>query len=206
MNTKNYTLIGTIFILTTVTLLTLGCQAFAAQYQYKGAVVNPPQPMSDFELMSATGQPFRLSDVEGDIRLIYFGYTNCPDVCPLTLWEVKTALAQLETGRERIHVIFISADPERDTPQVMANYTAAFGPEFIGLSDDWTKVESVMQTYGAFAEKEEVADSALGYTVNHSATLYLVDPQSRLLLQYPFGFEAEELSSDLAYQLRQENS
>jgi len=205
MDIKIYKSTPIIVILAVLALFSLGCQAFAAPYQYKGALVEPPQPLPDFELMSAAGQPFRLSDAEGDISLIYFGYTSCPDVCPLTLWEVKTALSQLEIGRERIHVIFISADPERDTPQVMANYTAAFGPQFIGLTDEFDKTEAVMKPLGAFAEKEEVADSALGYLVNHSATLYLVGPQRRLLLQYPFGFEADDLRSDLTYLLQQEN-
>lgn len=202
----NSKMLSGVIIIIAAALLNLGCQALAADYQFKGAVVDPPQPMPNFELMSSSGQPFRLSDVEGDFSLIYFGYTNCPDVCPLTMWEVKNALANLETGRERIHVIFISADPERDPPQVLSKYMAAFGPEFIGLSDDFAKVQAVMQPYGAFAEKETVDDSALGYVVNHSATLYLIGPQRQMLLQYPFGFAAEDLSSDLAYLLRQEES
>lgn len=82
---------------------------------------------------------------------------------------------------------------------------AVFGPEFAGLSNDFEKVQAVMQPYGAFAQKEAVEDSALGYVVNHSASLYLVGPQRQLLLQYPFGFEAEDLRSDLAHLLRQEN-
>lgn len=196
---------ATLILIMLAGLTLVGCQAFAGGYQYKGAVVDPPQPLPDFELMSAGGQPFHLSDVAGDISLIYFGYTNCPDVCPLTMWEIKNALANLETGRERVHVIFISADPERDTPQVLGKYMAVFGPEFVGLSDDFEKVQAVMQPYGAFAQKEAVEDSALGYVVNHSASLYLVSPQRQLLLQYPFGFEAEDLRSDLAHLLRQEN-
>ena len=199
MNFKNKRLWGIMGILVGLSLLSVACSG----YEYRGTVIDPPLPLPDFELMSASGQPFHLSDVEGDIALIYFGYTYCPDVCPLTMTEVKKALAGLETGRERIHVIFISVDPERDTPEVLANYMAAFGPEFIGLTDDFAKTQEVMKPYGAFAEKEEVPDSALGYLVNHTARLYLVGPKRNLLLHYSFGFTAKDLQSDLVHLLQQ---
>ena len=187
-----------------VGILLAGCQL--GQYEYKGGVIDPPIELPDFELAATDGQPFHLSDVEGDIALIYFGYTYCPDVCPLTMWEVKEALANLETGRDRVHVIFVSVDPERDTPEKLANYVSAFGPEFIGLTDDFVKTQEMMKPYGAFAEQEEVEDSALGYLVNHTARLYLVTPEREILLQYPFGFPAEDLTSDLNHLLQQEGS
>lgn len=192
-----------ISLLLVLSLFGVGCQIFG--YEYKGNLIEPPMSLPDFELMSANGQPFRLSDVEGDIALIYFGYTYCPDVCPLTMSEVKKALSGLGTGRDRVHVIFISVDPERDTPDVLSKYMAAFGPEFIGLTDDFDRVQEVMKPFGAFAEKEEVSDSALGYLVNHTARLYLVDPQGDLVLTYPFGFEADDLRSDLVYLLQLES-
>jgi protein SCO1/2 len=159
--------------------------------------------LPDFELAATNGQPFQLSEVKGDIALIYFGYTHCPDVCPLTMGTVKEALVSLEQGRERVHVIFISVDPERDTPEALSRYMAAFGPEFVGLSDDFAKVEEVMQSYGAFAEKETGSTSAAGYLVSHPARLYLVNPQGELLLTYSFGFTAEDLQGDLEYLLQQ---
>ncbi len=184
----------------------VGCQAFAPTYEFKGALLDPPLPVPDFELNSTKNQPFHLSDVKGDIALIYFGYTYCPDVCPLTLADVRQAVNKLEQGRERVHVIFISVDPERDTPEALSRYVSAFDPSFIGLSDDFEKVKEVMKPYGAFAEKETVADSAAGYLVSHSARLYLVGPDQQLLLMYPFGFKSEDLRSDLAYLVSQKNS
>jgi protein SCO1/2 len=197
----NYKILGAIMAIG-LGIFLAGCRL--GQYEYKGGLIDPPIELPDFELMGTNGQPFHLGDVEGDIALIYFGYTYCPDVCPLTMWEVKKALAELETGQERVHVIFISVDPERDTPEKLANYMAAFGPEFIGLTDDFAKTQEMMKPYGAFAEKEEVEDSVLGYLVNHTARLYLIDPQRRILLQYPFGFTSEDLARDLNYLLQQE--
>ncbi|MBN1993178.1 MAG: SCO family protein [Anaerolineae bacterium] len=203
MAPKNKYFFLLISLLLGLTGVGVGCQVFG--YEYKGSVIDPPLPLPNFELMAANGQPFRLSEVEGDLALLYFGYTYCPDVCPLTLSEVKKALTSLENGRERVHVIFISVDPERDTPAVLSKYMAAFGPEFTGLTDDFERVQAVMQPYGAYAEKQAVPDSALGYLVNHTARLYLVDPQRNLILTYPFGFTAADLRSDLAYLLRQES-
>ncbi len=182
----------------------VGCQAFASGGpQFKGAEVSPPAEIPNFQLMSANGSPFELNDIQGDITLVYFGYTYCPDVCPLTLWEAKNALAQLENGRDRVNVLFVSVDPERDTPDKLAKYTAAFGPEFIGLTDSMDKTLPVMQYFGATAEREEIADYD-GYTVSHTATLFLIDTQGKLMLQYPFGFTADDLAKDLTYLLNQQ--
>jgi protein SCO1/2 len=198
--------LGLAVILIALVIAGVGCQAFAPAHEFKGSVLEPAAPLPDFELNATTGQPFHLSDVKGDIALVYFGYTYCPDVCPLTMADVRQAIHGLEQGRDRVHVIFVSVDPERDTPEVLSRYLAAFDPSFIGLTDDFEKVKEVMKPYGAFAEKETAADSVAGYLVSHSARLYLVNTDQNLLLMYPFGFEAEDLRSDLAYLLSQENS
>jgi protein SCO1/2 len=196
--------IGKMVMLLGLVLFNLGCQASAATYEYKGAIIDPPQSLPDFQLMNSTGQPFRMSQTEDKLSLIYFGYTYCPDVCPLTLWEVKKALADLEIDQEQVQVIFITVDPERDTPERLSQYVQAFGPQFIGLTDDDQKIREVMAFFGAFAAREEVPNSAVGYLVNHSASLYLIDAQRRLRLQYPFGFEADDLRSDLLHLLQQD--
>jgi protein SCO1/2 len=201
---RNLALFWSVILLIGLALGLVSCQFFGRPYRYKGAVLDPPLSLPDFELKGTDGQPFRLSDVTGDIALIYFGYTYCPDVCPLTMAEVRTALAGLKSGKEHVHVIFISVDPERDTPAVLSRYLASFGPEFMGLTDDFTKVQEVMKPYGAFAEKEAAPDSAAGYLVSHTARLYLVDSKRELLLTYAFGFEPEDLQSDLEYLLQQE--
>jgi protein SCO1/2 len=202
---RNYNFFWLIALLAGLALASTGCLG-APDYEYKGTVLEPPASLPDFELKDTAGMPFHLSEVKGDIALIYFGYTYCPDVCPLTMYDVKEALGGLTTDKERVHVIFISVDPERDTPQVLEQYVAAFGPEFKGLVDDFEKVKEVMKPYGAYAEKEAATDSSAGYLVSHSARLYLVDPQGQLLLMYPYGFKAEDLRSDLEYLLQQKSS
>ncbi len=193
-----------ILLLATLGSLSTACLGLPA-YEYKGVRLDPPAPIPNFELNDVNRQPFHLTEVKGDIALVYFGYTYCPDVCPLTLATVKQALNGLN-GKERVHVIFISVDPERDTPEVLGKYMAAFGPEFKGLTDNFTKIQAVMEPFGAFAEKEAAPNSAAGYLMNHTARLYLLDPQGQLLLTYPHGFTAEELRSDLDYLLKQGES
>jgi protein SCO1/2 len=182
-------------------LFSTGCQIFSP-YQYKGTLLSPPLAVADFELKDTNGQPFHLSDLEGKIALVYFGYTYCPDVCPLTMGDVKKALTDLE-DKDKVQVIFISVDPERDTPEVLTRYLQAFGPEFIGLTDDFEKVQQAMKSFGVYAEKENTGDSATEYLVSHTARLFLVTPDRKLLLMYPFGFQAEELHSDLVHLLDQ---
>ena len=181
-----------------------GCQAFASSYEFKGSAFDPPLPLPDFELATVEGDSFHLSDLQGDYALVYFGYTFCPDVCPLTMSDLKKALTDLE-GRERVQPIFISVDPERDTPEVLARYLNAFDADIVGLTDDFDKIQAVMRPFGAFAEQEEVSDSAAGYLVSHTARVYLISPNREILATYPFGFPAEDLRSDLVHLLQQDD-
>jgi protein SCO1 len=201
-----------------VVLLNGGCQAIASTYQYKGNPVDPPVSLPDFELEAMDGSSFRLSDLEGKIALVFFGYTNCPDVCPLTVAEVRKALNDLdEAEREKVQFVFISVDPERDTPEVLEKYLSNFDPNFIGLTDDFEKTQEVLKAYWAYAGKEEKPGEATSaqtshshqeapanYLVTHTGRVYLVTPERKLLLMYPFEFKAEDLRSDLRHLLAQQ--
>ncbi|MCB9076904.1 MAG: SCO family protein [Anaerolineaceae bacterium] len=199
------TRLGAIIIIGLALLwLVTGCRSTSG-YDYKGAVLDPPTPLDDFELTDTKGRPFHLSDTDGEVTLIYFGYTFCPDVCPLTMWDVKTALADVP-HKDQVNVVFISVDPERDTPAVLDRYLSAFGPEFIGLTGNWEKVEAILRPFGAYAEKEETGDLSAGYLVSHTARLYLINPKRELLLTYPFDVEPADLASDLNQLLNQDFS
>ena len=180
-----------------IAMLLVGCQSFG-DHTYKGALFNPPMPLPDFQLMDTHQKPVKLSDFKDDLVLVYFGYTFCPDACPLTLLNVRDALKDLP-GRERVHVLFISVDPERDTPEVMTRYVNAFDPTFIGITDNISATQPVLTSFGAMAQKEEVKGSAASYLVSHTTRLYLVSPKRELLLTYPFGFAPEDLRTDLTY-------
>lgn len=190
-----------LFILVVTLLIVVAC---TRAYELKGTPFDPPTSIPDIELMADNGQLFRLSESNSDITLVYFGYTFCPDVCPLTMVHVKLALTQLEqTERARVQVIFISVDPERDTPQVLDRFLAAFDPTFIGLTDDFSKIQKVLPIFRVFAAKEVVENSKSDYLVSHTARLFLLNANHDILLTYPYDFEPEYLSSDLTYLLHE---
>ncbi|CRI64770.1 SCO1/SenC-like protein, putative copper metallochaperone [Thiocapsa sp. KS1] len=140
-----------------------------------------PPTGGDFILDSASG-PVDLAALRGDVVLIYFGYTWCPDICPTNLVLIAAALKALTPEElERVHVLFVSVDPERDSAERLAEYSGYFHPKILGLTGTPEQIAEVAKLYGAAYRRTELADSAMGYVVDHSAYSYLVDPQGRLV-------------------------
>ena len=158
--------------------------ALAVLWRWHPGPVQPPglaaRPQGgDFTLRSARG-PISLHDLRGKVVLLYFGYTSCPDVCPTNLAQIGAALKRLTAEERRgVAVIFVSVDPERDTPERLARYTAFFAPDMVGVTGTPEQVAAVARQYGV-AYRKVASDSALGYLVDHSAFTYVVDPQGRL--------------------------
>ena len=140
-----------------------------------------PKPQGgDFTLASAAG-PVSLADFRGKVVLIYFGYTWCPDICPLNLSYLTMALDRLSPPeRGLVQVLFISVDPERDTPERLSKYTGHFAPDMLGLTGTPQKVAHIAALYGVAYRRAEIEDSAIGYAVDHSAFTYLLDGSGRL--------------------------
>ena len=180
-----------------VLLLSTACQS----YQFKGAHYADPQMAPHFELSATDGEAFRLSDQRGQITLMFFGYTSCPDVCPTTLAEANQVLKGLGEDSDQVNFVFITVDPERDTPQVLGTYVKAFHPDIIGLTGTPEEFSVVRQDYGIFAEKEVLENSAAGYVVNHTARVFLVDAEGRLRLSYSFGTPPEDILEDIRHLL-----
>lgn len=184
-------------VLVGVALALIGWQVFNP-YQYQGSLIEPPIPAADFELTDQHGDGFRLSDQQGKVVLIFFGYTHCPDVCPVTLSEflrVKEALGE-QAGQVRF--VFVTVDPERDTPQRLGQHLQNFDPDFIGLTGERAALEQVWADYGVYAARAET-DSAAGYLVDHTARIYAIDKQGNWRLTYPFGMEVEKLIQDVIH-------
>jgi len=170
-------------------------------YVFHGMVTQSPQPAPDFTLTSHMGQPVSLSDFSGQLVLLYFGYATCPDVCPTTLAELHRARLALGKSADQVQVLMITVDPERDTVAVLADYIPHFDPTFIGLTGTPDQIAEVATYYGIFYERQE-SDSALGYLVDHTATVMLIDRQGYLRVVFPFGTSAEDIAADLAYMLK----
>lgn len=179
-----------LFGLTAGLLLAAGI-FFTRPYQLHGSVIAPPQPAPEIALGD-----FRLEQQAGNVVLVFFGYTSCPDVCPTTLGEMKTVLTKLGSQAEKVSVVFITVDPKRDTPERAQAYAAAFHPRIIGLSGTTAELEPIWQAYGVFrAERPGSTDDV--YSVDHSARTYLIDPQGNLHVTYAYGTPVQDLVSDI---------
>jgi protein SCO1/2 len=150
----------------------------------------------DFSLTDQTGQHRTLEDFRGKVVVVFFGYTQCPDVCPTTLAELKTVRQQLGSDAGRMQVLFITIDPERDTPQLLAQYVPAFDPSFIGLYGDADATARTAKDFKVFYQK--VPGSAPDrYSMDHSAASYVYDPKGRLRLYVRNGQGPEPILHDI---------
>lgn len=182
--------------------LVYGVATYAMPYRYNGSTFEPPVAAPDFELIRADGQAFRLQDQRGKATLIFFGYTHCPDVCPVTLSDFRKIKAQLGDRAAHVDFVFITTDPERDTPQRIQEYLSNFDQQFIGLSGDRSELEPVWKDYGVYAAKVESNDPE-NYLVDHSAMIYVIDQQGNLRLTYLFGTDSKAIAEDVSHLLRE---
>ena len=161
------------------------------------ALVYPePRPLSPFALTAADGSGFDAGRLLGHYTFVLFGYTNCPDVCPTTLLElrhVRALLADLPAAALPA-VVLVTVDPTRDTPARLGEYTAHFDPSFTGLTGSEAAIGSLARSLGAAIERGEARDG--NYSVDHTAALFLVDPAARLAAVFPTPHEAATIAAD----------
>lgn len=152
---------------------------------------------ADFNLTSHTGERRRDEDLRGKWMLIFFGFTNCPDICPTTLSEIAGVMDELGAQAERIQPLFISIDPERDTPEAMADYVPQFNPDIIGLTGTPEEIEATSKTFKVYYEKIKEEGAPDGYTMGHTSQVYLFDPKGLFVRLFAYGTPAEEVAGDL---------
>ena len=149
-----------------------------------------------FSLTDQNGQPRSLSDFKGKVVFVFFGYTHCPDICPTTLSEMVSIRKALGPDADRLQVLFITLDPERDTPELLASFVPAFDPSFIGLTGDQVTIDKVATDFKVFAQKVPGKDGK-SYTIDHTAGSYVFDQQGRMRLFVHQGQPTEALLKDL---------
>ena len=155
----------------------------------------------DFELKDPQGNTRRLTDFRGKAVVIFFGYTQCPDVCPTTLAALAQAMKRLGPEADRVQVLFVTVDPERDTPQLLAQYVPAFDPRFLGLYGDAEATARTAKEFKVIYQKVPGATAGT-YTMDHSAGTYVFDPQGRLRLYVSNGQAPDVFVHDLRELLR----
>jgi protein SCO1 len=148
------------------------------------------------ELTDHTGRARRLEDFRGKAVVLFFGFTRCPDVCPTTLADTAQALRQLGPDAERVQVLLVSVDPERDTAEALAKYVTAFDARFLGLRGDQEATRRAAREFKVYFEKRP-GRNPQDYSIDHSAQSYVIDPQGRLRLFVRHERIAEDLAPDL---------
>ena len=180
--------------------------AFAV-FQFAGNRATTDEDMSEpafraaFELTDHQGMIQTERDFAGQWMLVFFGFANCPDVCPTTLAEVAAVMEDLGTDAEKIQPIFISIDPERDTPDALAEFVPLFDAGIIGLTGTPEQIAETSETFPIFFERIEEASAPDGYTMGHTSHLFLFDPQAGFADSWAYGTPAEQILADLRERL-----
>jgi len=151
-----------------------------------------------FSMIDQTGKPVTEKDFSGRYSLVFFGYTHCPDVCPATLQVTSDALEKLGAQADRIQPVFVSVDPERDTPEVLKDYLENFDPRLIGLTGTVDQVRAMIKTYRVYVARVPDTEAEGEYTMDHSAFMYLMSPDGNYLTHFSYGITG----ADLAVKLR----
>lgn len=150
----------------------------------------------DFSLTDHKGQVRRLADFRGKAVVLFFGYTQCPDVCPTTLVTMRDAMALLGEDAQRVQVLFVTLDPARDTPQLLAQYLPSFHPSFLGLLGDDNAIAALAKDFKVFYVKQP-GSTPSSYSIDHSTSSYAYDPQGRLRLLLRHGEAPANIAADL---------
>jgi protein SCO1/2 len=184
-------------------VLTLLALASCGPYEYKGATLEPPKPITDFTLPAHDGGEFRLSVYQDNLLLVYFGYTFCPDVCPATMYQVKRAMEELGDQADEEQVVMVTDDPERDTAEQIGSYVTNFDERFLGLrTTDLDVLDAILADFGASYTIEEPQEGETGYLVTHTAAVFVLEGGEMVEI-FPYGTTGEDMASDLKHILRE---
>ena len=189
-----------LILVTVFWLFAVNHQAFA-NTALKSGVFEPPRMAPDFSLASSEGNQFTLSQQQGKLLVLGFGFSHCPNICPMTLANLAQAFKKLGDLSENVQVVYVTVDPERDNPERLREYLNHFNPTFVGITGSADELSVVRQAYGIIAKKEVHGDG--DYEVHHSSYLYLIDQKGLLRALVPFGKSADDIVHDIKILLQE---
>lgn len=169
----------------------------------RGAVMEPPIALNDFSLPSTQDSDFTLSDYRGKVILLYFGYTSCPDICPTTLSELTRVYQELGNLTDKVQIVFVSSDPERDTLAHLREYLTGFNPNFIGLRGEGEPLQALAAQFYAVAAVHVFTGVEDTNEIMHTTSIMLIDPQGRWLARFPTGTPYQDIVHDVRVVLEQ---
>ncbi len=163
---------------------------------FKATDVSGATYARELELTDHTGKRRTLADFRGQVTAVFFGFTRCPDVCPTTMVQMKSVLQELGPDAKRVQVLFVTVDPERDTPEALAQYVTAFDASFIGLTGSIDDIKRVAKDFKVFFQKAP-GTSADHYNVDHTAAYYVFDPEGKLRLFMRHNAQSADILADI---------
>jgi len=179
--------------------LSAGCTPKAPAFN--GVDITGASYARDFALTDAAGKRRTLAEFRGKLVVVFFGFAQCPDICPTTLADLAQVKKRLGSDGDRIQVVFVTVDPERDSPQVLASYVPAFDPSFIGLTGSSEEIAAAAREFKVFYQKV-AGKTETSYTIDHTAGAYVFDREGRVRLFIRHGTGAEAIAADLQRLLR----
>jgi protein SCO1 len=182
-------------------LTIIGMEGCTDKPSFRNTDITRAEFAREFSLTDHNGQARTLADFKGKAVVVFFGFTQCPDVCPTTLAEMTEAVKQLGADGNKLQVLFITIDPERDTPELLKKYVPAFHPSFLGLTGNAEAIAKVAKEFKVFYQKSP-GKTPGSYTMDHTANSYVFDPQGRVRLVVKHGLGAEPLVQDLKQLLK----
>jgi len=175
-------------------LLSVATQAAEVE-ALKAGIFNPPREAPDFSVLGSNGAPLALSHYRGKVVVLAFGYTSCPNVCPVTLAVLAQAHRKLAALGSQVQVIYLTVDPERDSAERLRQYLSAFDSTFVGGTGTAAQMAAVRRSYGVTAEK---VGTGKDYAVAHSSFVYLITREGKLRALMPFGHKADDYVHDIS--------
>lgn len=175
-------------------VLLAACEEPILPSPFHASDVSMPLAGADFRLTDHNGKQRSLADFSGKVVALFFGYTHCPDVCPTTLADLAQTMGMLGKDADRVQVLFVTVDPERDKPEMLVNYMSAFHPSFLGLYGDAAATAQAAKAFYVMYQKQPTTS---GYNVDHSVGTFLIDPKGRVRLRAPLGQRSAWLADDI---------
>lgn len=189
-----------IFLLACLMVTTVACNQaeppVQPQVQFRSTDITGAPWGRDFRLTDHTGKVRTLADFRGKLVAMFFGYTHCPDVCPTTLSDFAAAIRELGVDGEKVQVIFVTVDPQRDTPALLAKYVPSFNPGFLGMTAAPDELQALAKEFKVVYEKSSIK-SASSYLIDHSAGTYIFDTHGQLRLHVAYGTGPADIAQDL---------
>ena len=184
------------FLLVLLACFLVACGHSQAPAKLYGADIGGADFVGDFELLDHHGAKRQMSDYQGKVVVLFFGYTHCPDVCPTAMADMAKMMKLLGNDANQVQVLFVTLDPERDSQQVLAKYVPSFDERFVGLYGNTQQTAEVAKRYKVFFEKKDVAGKS-GYTIDHSAGAFVFDKAGKVRIYFRNGQKPNEMASDL---------